>query len=264
MAKKKSTSPSTVTVISARASAEVGRIASTNSLQSLSFWSQLTPAKQARLTEEVTQLTGARIAHTSSGLAMGKHLTNIYETCEPYSGAFRKICTSFKFVERTAYRYMQTYNNAKQAFPEAVLQAALARGLNVLSYSPEQPLGKYTDIVKRLPPPRHADENAAHEYVEKLEQAYKAEKREKAASGEKEEKVQVVTDPEALLRQNFRGIKNALSHLSGRQREKWFCKLVGMAMTQAGFQSARSFEPEGVPDDFRQGPGRPRLEAQVA
>lgn len=249
-----------VTIIPASVSAEAGRFLAKQELQSLPFWNELKERDQETLTSEVRQLTAARMMHITSGLAIGKHLLNIYNACEAYSGTFRKVATTFGFAERSAYRYMESYKNAGVAFPEQILKAAIVRGLDVLSYNKEKPLGKYTEVVRLLPPPQNADYAEANRYVDQLEQTYK-ERRKALASGEIEpeesEAEAVKRDPQFLLRQNFRGIKNALLHVPKARRRRWFESLVGMGMTQMGISSAVSFEPEAIPEDFRQGPGRP-------
>ena len=264
MQPKKSLQIAGVTVIPANVAHEAGQFIQRREIQSLSFWNQLTPSKQETLREEIKQLAAARMMHASSGLAIGKHLRTIYNTCEPYSGAFRKLITNFAFVERTAYRYMETYDNVKAVFPEVILKAAMARGLNVLSYSKEAPLGKYTEAVRLLPPPKNADTETANRYIEQLEQTYKDRKKALLAAGERDTPRLVSRDKKTLLRDSYRGIRNALKSLPTRQRRAFLEELIGMAMTEAGIQSKVSFAPEGIPDDFRREPGRPRLDGTIA
>lgn len=252
-----------VTIIPARVAAEAGRFAPQNALTGLPFWSELSASKQETIKHEVYQLVAARSMHIQGGLAMGKHLKAIYNTCEPYSGAFRKICATFSFVERTAYRYMETYDNARQAFHDNIILAAISRGINILSYNKDLPLGKYTEAVKLLPPPKTASPEEAKAYVEKLETTYRDWKRQGGPRAEPQELV-TLQSPKDLLKSNFRGIKNAIAHIPPRQRRRWFESLIGMGMVHMNIQSPCMFSPEAIPEEFLQGPGRPRMESEVA
>lgn len=245
---------SNVTVIPAGMSADAKRFIPRQELQQLPFWSKLKERDQDSLVSEINSLGAAKMMHISSGLAIGKHILNIYNTCEAYSGAFRRIMSEMGFGLRQAYRYKDTFVNAQQAFPESVLKAAMVRGLDVLSYDNERPLGKYTEVVRLLPPPRNPEPAEANRYVEQLEQTYKERKK---AIKDGQDFDDLKRDPETLLMQNFRGIKNALKYVPTRQRKRWFEKLVGMSMTQLGVGNPITFEPEAVPEHFRQGPGRP-------
>jgi hypothetical protein len=255
---------SNVTVIPAGVSAEAKRFIPRQELQQLTFWSKLKERDQDELVSEINALGAATMVHRASGLAIGKHIRNIYGKCEAYSGAFRKIMAEMGYGLRQAYRYMDTYANAEQAFPEPILKAAMIRGLDVLSYDKDRPLGKYTEVVRLLPPPRKSDIEPAEatRYIEQLEQTYK-DRRKSLSKGEIEpagqEAEDLQRDPELLMMQNFRGIKNALKYVPTRQRKRWFEKLVGMSMHQMGLQSAMMFEPEAPPEHFKQGPGRPSI-----
>lgn len=222
-------------------------------------WKDMPTDKANYVQAEIRQLAAARMAHAQSGLALGQHLKNIYDTCEPYSGAFMRICKSFSFSWRTAYRYMETWNNAQKTFPELVLKAAMARGLKVLSYNNEEPLGKYTRAVKRLPPPKNPSPAEAHEYVVKLETLQKELRDDNKAALDA-----APADKEELLRQSYRTARNAIHALKGRAKRSYLDALVGMLLTEAGIASMTSFEPEAIPEDFRRGPGRPRTAAENA
>lgn len=230
------------------------------------LWRDMPPAKAEYVKEEIRQLAAAKMTHAQSGLALGQHLENIYQACEPYSGAFRRICKSFAFSERSAYRYMETWQNAQKAFNnKLILNAAMARGLKIISYDKHQPLGKYTKAVKLLPPPKNPSPAQANEYVTKLEQKQK-EIRDQDKSNPPVEASDASTpvDKETLLKQNYRSIRNALKSLRGRAKRNFLDSLFGMALTEAGIASTTSFSPEAIPEEYRQGPGRPRtLEADA-
>lgn len=254
---------SNVTIIPAGMSAEAKRFVPRQELQQLPFWSKLKDRDKDTLVSEINSLGAAKMMHISSGLAMGKHIQNIFSTCEAYSGTFPKIMTEMGIGLRQAYRYMDTWKNAQKGLSEAILKAGMVRAVDILSYDNDRPYGKYTEVIQRLlPPPKNPDitPDEANRYWDQVEETYQDRKKAlkngtAEPAGQEAEDIQ--RDPEFLLMQNFRGIKNALKHVPTRQRKRWFEKLVGMGMHQMGISSSVTFEPEAPPDYFKQGPGRP-------
>lgn len=258
---------SNITALPSGLVAEAGRLIQRGEIvQQLPFWMEMKERDRETLQEEIKLLAAARVQHIAGGLAMGEHIKNIYDTCERYSGAFRRVMAEVGIEERNAYRYMDGYKNACLAFPEPVLRAAVALGLDIVSTSKNRPLGKYTEVVKLLPPPANPDPAEAARYVGQVKQTYK-ERRRAIAQGKIEPEVmedeeEIQRDPEFLLKQNFRGVKNALTHVPKRQQKRWLERLFGMVLAQQGIGNPMTFSPEAVPEDFKQGPGRPRLETQ--
>ena len=260
---------SNVTIIPHNVSVEAGRFLPKTELQGMSFLKKVKERDQEYLIEEIKQAAAAKLMHERGGLALGRHILNIYNRCESYSGAFRKAMTYLGIQERNAYRYMKAFAGAASQWHENVINAAIVRGLDFRSADENRPLGKYTEAARLLPAPsRNPEPQEAVRYVEQLDQTYKERKRAlkegKIKPKDRSEEVEAIErDPEFLLRKNFRGIKNDLKHIPPRQRRRWFEKLVGMSMTQQGIASAMTFTPEAIPEDFNQGPGRPALPQTV-
>ena len=222
-------------------------------------WQDMPAPKAEYVREEIRQLAAAKMAHAQSGLALGQHLENIYQACEPYSGVFRRICKGFSFSERTSYRYMETWEHAQKAFQnKLILNAVMARGLKIISYDKHQPLGKYTKAVKLLPPPRNPSPAQANAYVAKLEQKQKEIRDHDKNNPSIEASETTPVDKETLLKSNYRSIRNALKILRGRAKRNFLESLFGMALTEAGIEVPTSFSPKGISEEYRQGPGRPR------
>lgn len=254
----------TVTAMTSSATSEAGKFVSRQSFQQLPFWGKLKERERTDLMEEGRQLAAAMMVHGSSGLAIGERLVNIRPILEPYKGAYTKLLSSFGFTDRTARRYIDGYENARAHLPEAVLKAAMAKGMRVLGYDDQRPLGVYTEAYRLLPPPRNPDPEQATKYLNQLEQTRK-ERNKVIKEAKKSGKSVPVTeesvrrDPEFLRKQTFRSIKNALDHIPKRSRRGFLNDVVGMVLTHLGIGNPTSFEPEAIPDDFRQGRGRPRL-----
>lgn len=250
--------------------AEAGRFMPRQAFEQLRFWNQLKDREQDTILSEAKQLSAALMMHGSSGLAIGEHLINIQKVLKPYEGAFAKFLRNFRFTERTAYRYIVAYNNAAERLPEPVLKAAMARGMNILGYTQDRPLGTYSgayEVLKPLPS-RYDDPADANRVLDQLEQVRKEIKAdpEKKAAIEKRLKRQhedlveeIRTEPKFLLKHSYRTVKNALRHVSSRKRRDWLESLVGMLLTEINIGHQTTFKPEAIPEDFRQGRGRPRM-----
>lgn len=135
------------------------------------------PSRRA-IIEGVRQFAVAKMEHPKSALVLGAPWKKIYDACEPYTGTFRSICACFEgsFSERTAYRYMETWKNCKEFFPSLIFEEALCCGLEITSVhtkGKDEPLGKFSEAVRQLPPPKNPTPAKAKEYVAKLQQLQK-------------------------------------------------------------------------------------------
>lgn len=270
---KKSTALSTVVILPPKATQEVGKLLPRKAFEGLKFWRKLKEREQETIVSETMQLAAANLMQESGKLAMGKHFAEIKRVLEPYTGAFPKFCSRFKFTERTARRYIDAYTNAAGTWPEAVLKAAVARGMDILGYTPAKPLGKYTAAYEALRmnsvlPPKQEEPEEVSRYLDTLEKTRReiqADPEKNAAIRKRLEKRQENIeeeqrrDPDWLLKASYRNCKNALRRVSARKKRAWLDSLVGMLLTEMSISHQTSFKPEAIPDDFRQGRGRPSL-----
>lgn len=230
-----------------------------NMLSALQGWSTLTSREQALVEKETKALGEALIGYGRSRLAIGEHLTRVREVLEPKQ-LFSKYLAAYNLKRSTAYKHMTSYENASRSLPEPVLRVAMARNMNMLGDSPDQPLGVYTDVTKRLPPPRTEDPKKIHEYLDTVEEARLKKKRNVRKSRQMEE---IEYDADVLLKECYRFIDSRLQKLPsrGRARRQWMDRLVGMMLTRIGVSGSHSFEAEGIPADFPAVVGRPRQDS---
>jgi hypothetical protein len=66
-------------------------------------------------------------------------------------------------------------------------------------------------------------------------------------------------DPMTKQRDSYRMVRSALKGMSGPEKMAWLDDFVGYCMTEAGIGSRKSFAPQAIPDEYKQGRGRPRL-----
>jgi hypothetical protein len=228
----------------------------------LKFWENLETKDQTELIEQSHQLVGQMIVGASNRLAQGEHLCRIRDILKPHPGALSKYLSSLHYTPRSAYRNMAAFENIAQRVPRAVLHAAIARGMELVSHNPERPLGVYTEAARLLPPPTNPSTTAANKYLDQLEQTA-LEQAKHRRSKKVPEPVQSLdpmrADPKFLMIQSFRNVKNNFAKVPKRRQKQWLATLFGTLLTQAGYSSPTMFEPEGIPEEFNQGRGRPKL-----
>jgi hypothetical protein len=255
-----------ITILGPTTLAEAGRFVPSTVFQEFSFFSEMKAREQEALVSEGKLLAQAMIAHGASRLEIGQRLANIQETLNPYSGAFARFLKTFHFTGRTGYRYIEGYQNAVGTLSEPIVKAAMARGMSIMGNS-AKPLGKYSEAAKLLPPPKNPDAAEATRWLDQLEQTRQERRKKLIESGKKETvdaEESVQHDPQTLLQQTYRMFKNSWRVLPSRGRRRFLDGLVGMFLTEAGIGSAATFEPQAIPEEFRQGRGRPRLVREEA
>lgn len=231
------------------------------------FLKKLDEDVQGKVKTEAYQLAAAMHANIVSRVAIAAHLTALHEILEPLH-LFEKFIRNFHFTKRTAYRYIAAYENAGRAVQnETLMKVAAIRGINILGGDETKPLGKYTAAAAIYPPPKTANDETAVRYWDDLEKTRKeinADPKRRAAAEKQIEHKAIRKDPRTLMKKTFQIFRATLRRVPSRSRDDWFEELIGMMLTEAGFQSAKSLKPCAVPEDFKAGRGRPRELAQVA
>lgn len=220
-------------------------------LSTLPGWSDLDASTQKTVELETRQLEQSYDGLVRSRLAVGEHLTRIHGLLEPMR-LFSRFCDLYGIPRSHAYNAITAYANAAKRLPEPVLRVVSARGVNMLGISEDRPLGKYSDAVKRLPPPNTQDTAKIVSWLEEVETLRRKQKQKLSL---------IEPDPEVLLKEAYRVVVSKLERVPGRRRRAWIGRLVGMSLTKIGVASSQSFEPEAPPEDFIAVVGRPRLAA---
>lgn len=228
----------------------------------LPYWKVLTEEDKKIVERESQELARAMFHEGASKLEQGRHLVELRKRLEPYR-VFVRHLRAFKMSFKTAYRYISAYENAKKRFPEPVLQAVLARGLEMVGESAERPYGKYTPVVKLLPPPRTGDKYQIQEWVDKVEEKYKKMRGDMRA-GMLLDYDHQHPETNALVKAAFRHVRIQFRRIPGDQKKKAMRELFGYLMAEFGVTSPIEVRPSEAPDEFRRGPGKPRLEASVS
>lgn len=224
-------------------------------------WDKLQPQELTVVQNEGQALAAVMLVHGYSGLAIGEHLVAVQGILEPHN-LFGRFLRQFHFSKRTAYRYISRFKNAKNALPDSVVKAAIARGMDIAGDSDLRPLGKYTEAAAKLPPPKEADIEQANTWLDSVEQVRKTTR---AESPPGLPSVTVIPeDPQTALKEVVRFASSRYKKLPGnkRVRENWARQVLSMLMAEFGMQSAQQFAPMAVPSEWL-ARGRPRATASA-
>lgn len=219
-------------------------------LHSLNGWDELDASTRKSVETETKNLSEAIVTWGKSRLAIGEHLTKIQEKLEPQR-MFGKFLDAFNLKRSTAYNYITGYKNASSVLSDNILQVVSSRGINMIGIRETQPLGVYTDAVKKIPPPTSSNMADINDWLKRVESV-----RKKSRPAE-------IVDTELMMKECYRYVATRLGKVpsKGRSRRAWLDRLVGMILTEVGISNGANFTPEGIPEEFRAVPGRPRLAA---
>lgn len=195
-------------------------------------WDRLTLDEKNTIRRELKALS----VPEKSVLATGRSLIairSITETTGDWARALKKL----PFVDRTAYRRIKSYEKAKQMWPDELIDAAIARELDIVGTSPEKPMGFYEDIdaFTGRPTPQRVD-------------AYLT-----AASLQvrlRDTRVEKNGDSYELLKDCFREVYRSMVALPVAERKKFKEDLVGVILPLFGSTEPETFKARNIPEDF--------------
>lgn len=209
---------------------------------------ELDAKERQELEREARALRSEMVKFAQSKLAIGEHLLKIHDILEP-KRVFGRFLDNLRsgLSKKTAYRYIEGFQNAKAMLPDNVLREAMARGMNMLGTN-EKPLGRYTLAVKRLPAPKSDNPKVIDAYLEKVQ-----DKTRELYSNELER------DEDELVKEVFRFFDARFQRLpnSHKTRRRFVETIGGMMVARLGVSSPQTFEPVAI-DTVRAVRGRPR------
>lgn len=270
--------PTTITVLPPTAMKEAKDYVPEQSFAQLDFWEKLNKQEQATLVSEGRSLAASMIVNATSSLAIGFHLKQIQTLLLEKRGAFTNFL-KHQFNAKnpsTAYRYIREYERVDGLLPENLLRVMVAKGIALFSASPKRPLGSFTEAYEMLrvngdTPPNSEDPDVNMRYIRKLEKTRDELQQDprkmrtitrRLEKAQEEEWLSEQTTPHTRQRDAFRLGRAAMRDMSTKEKLAWLDDLVGYLMSEAGIQSAKSFHPAVVPEEFKQGRGRPRSTEQ--
>lgn len=195
-----------------------------------------------------------------SRIAVAARLSRIQDVLGPLK-LFEKFLKQFHFKRRSAYRAIKSFRNA-QALPQPIINAAMARNVNIMGETESAPFGTYTDAIKKLPPPPAPSEAQAVEYLDKLEGVKRGlPKPERPADPVQE--VLGPTDPKDLMREVYRfadvRYRRLPVEMTHRAKSAWVKTLCGMLLQRTGLSGEPAIAIIAPPPDFKAVRGRPKV-----
>jgi hypothetical protein len=170
-----------------------------------------------------------------SELEIGKRIVAVRPLLETMGEFQRFIRAIPSFSERTAYRRIKSYERAVEMWPEAVIDAAIVRGLQVIGWEADKPMGFYEDVPL---PPKPLTPQKIEDFLIRAEQQVRL----RVETGEG------LSFPD-LLKTSFKMFLKQIRSLPVEEREPFLKELVGLQMTVVGV-SPQKFAPAMIPTDF--------------
>lgn len=221
------------------------------------------PRERELLISQIHGVHTALMMREVSGLALGAYLTNIQEITKK-SRTFTKVLRLIGGVSTmTARRYMDGFKNCS-VLPTPVVKAMVLKGMTITP-TPGKPLGKYTNAVRIITPPKSEDPERVIRYVNQIEDHVKQTRSRQTKARINKSKTggqeTAIGDPEQLLESTFRTAWLAANKLPNnvRTKRRFLDALVGMLLTHLNIQSPQQFAPEAIPESFIPKRGRPTL-----
>jgi hypothetical protein len=224
--------------------------------QELSGWDKLAAEEQKTVLTNGRALAQSMLIVSYSRMAIGAHLMAVQSILEPH-GIFVKFLRMFHFSQRTAYRFISRYKNAKANLPDPIIKAAIARGIDIASDDEKQPLGKYTAAAKALPAPVEPDAVQANTWLDQIETV-----RKKGPAAELEPPRMHYADANNALREVLWFARSRFGKIAPRKRQAWAQQILGLLATEFKLSTV---QPMPIPAEFvHVGRGRPRSAAAAA
>ena len=223
----------------------------------LPYWGKFPSDEKKEIEKESQELARAQFMQGASKMEMGKHLVALRALLQRY-GVFVAHLKNFTISERTAYRYIEDYENAKKKLPEAALSIALVKGIDLTGSSPVKPFGKYTPVMKKLPPPKTNNTAELHAYWNEVEEKMK-EYRSQVHAGIVVLPPDHNESPQVLLKEAYRFSRIRMKRISNAKgKTKFVHELAGMLLADLGVSGGQTIEAQTAPEDFKQGRGYPK------
>jgi hypothetical protein len=183
-----------------------------------------------------------------SELGTGRRIVQVRSILEKY-GIFWRFLKKLPFTERTAYRRIKSYERAVQMWPEEVVTAAIERGLKIVGWTAENPMGFYENVP---PPSKTLTPSKIEEY---LMQAEVQVRRNQAINN---------SSSDEILKMCFRFVERNTRNLQPEERKTFLDNLVGLQMTLLGAWKPQQFSPTQIPQDFWSGKVAPETRGQIS
>ena len=187
---------------------------------------------KAEVKAETQAFLQARENFGNAGLEMGRHLARVRDLLEPIKRWKLWVRTVPSMSVSTAYRFINTWENAQKTLPPATLKVALLGGHRIISQDKDAGfLETYDDAAKnvtaRLGPPPAENEQAAKKWIDEL--LVERRRLVKLRASDKEGAFEI----EPLEMQVVSKFESILERIPEERRNEFATRVIGMLMTAA-------------------------------
>jgi hypothetical protein len=181
-----------------------------------------------------------RLIAATSDLERGQWLVEIRSILE-LSGTFGRFLHSLPlFALRSAYRYINGFENCQREFPAAVLKEAMEMDLPMYG-GVKAPFGRFTAAIKATPPPKNPSPKTARMWLEGIDDA----------TPRRRAFLSWRTDPDAVMEMIYRVVarRSKWPQLTPREQKTFGVKLIGLLMTHFGLERG-TYSPVTIPESY--------------
>jgi len=209
---------------------------------------------KSEVKSETQAFLQAREVFGNAGLEMGRHLARIRDLLEPIKRWKLWVRTVPTMSTSTAYRFINTWENAQKTLPPATLKVALLGGHRIISQDKDGGfLGTYEqaakNVTQRLGPPPADNEQQAKKWIDEL---LVERRRIVKLAGSDNANQEIELEP--LEMQIVNKFENLLERLPEDKRGEFASRVIGMLMTAAkGTVTLGKLKPVPLPETIEAG-----------
>lgn len=205
------------------------------------------PEVKKEVVSLTNQLQKDMIEFGASGLKIGNTLSKLELLLKP-RGVWTAYLNSLPgFNIASAYRFIRGFRNAENRYTKPILNLVLSSGMDMLG-DDKKPYGKYTDVVKKLPPPKVTGDDSkdiaqAQDWLTRVDANYKASRKKGAVK---------LPDSETLQKEAFSAVLKRYGKVPENKQLQWIRDL--FAYVLGNMQMVQDFvvEPKTPPASFVQ------------
>src|SRR5712691_5274573 len=201
--------------------------------------------------KEVASLTGQLSKAMSdlgtSALRIGEILSKVELLLKPRGVWVAYLNSIPGFTQPSAYRFIRGFRNAENRYTKPILSLVLSSGMDMLG-DDKKPYGKYTDVVKKLPPPPVTgddakDKDAASQWLTKVEASYRESRKKGAVK---------LADSVTLQKEAFNAVLKRYGKVPEGKQLQWIRDLFAYILGNMQFAQDFVVEPKEPPKTFVQ------------
>lgn len=203
-----------------------------HNIESEEFWPKLDQAGQVWARKSCAGIESELLVMGRSRTRCGQHLQQLYDVLHPLGCYYSYIGRRFRIARRTELRWRDIYNQSRASIPDAVLDTAMAHGIDVVT--PSMAEGIEEDATPA-------------EIMERLQNVLQM---------PKQQVITVEYDKRVLLGESANLWSARVKKVPKEQQEEFICAVASVVLARFKVTRTVKITPSESPKGFRQR-GRP-------